>query len=84
MIFYLKIVINIGIIGLFLYSKLLPYNDKLNPNYKQIFDFFNRLFNPIFNFLKTIVKPYQVGVGLYVDMTQVALLFIFLLLLNLV
>lgn len=74
--------INFLIIGLFLYSKLLPYKDKLNPQYKKIFDFFNSIFSPIFNFLKNIVKPFQVGTGLFVDMSQIVLLIIFLTLLN--
>ncbi|SMO63323.1 hypothetical protein SAMN06265349_102940 [Flavobacterium resistens] len=77
-----KIFINILIVGLFLYSKLLPYKDKLNPQYKTIFDFFNSIFSPIFNFLKSFVKPFQVGVGLAVDMTQIILLIIFLMLLK--
>ena len=78
----IPIVLNILIIGLFLYSKLLPYKDKLNPQFKKIFDFFNSIFSPIFNFLKNMIKPFQVGNGLFVDMTQVVLLIIFLLLLN--
>lgn len=78
------IVLNILIIGLFLYSKLLPYKDKLNTQYKKIFDFFNSLFTPIFNFLKNFLKPFQVGFGLFVDMSQIVLLIIFLLLLNLI
>jgi hypothetical protein len=78
----IKIFIQILIVGLFLYSKLLPYNDKLNPQYRSIFDFFNSIFSPIFNSLKTIIKPFQVGVGLAVDMTQIVLLIIFLMLLN--
>jgi hypothetical protein len=78
----IKIFIQILIIGLFLYSKLLPYKDKLNPQYRSIFDFFNSIFSPIFNSLKTIIKPFQVGVGLAVDMTQIVLLIIFLMLLN--
>ncbi|AYN05467.1 hypothetical protein EAG11_15910 [Flavobacterium sp. 140616W15] len=78
----IKLFIQILIIGLFLYSKLLPYKDKLSPQYKKIFDFFNSIFSPIFNFLKTIVKPFQVGIGLSVDMTQIVLLIIFLMLLN--
>ena len=82
MIHMLKILISILIIGLFLYSKLLPYKDKLNPKYKKIFDFFNTIFSPIFNFLKNIIKPFQVGVGLSVDMSQIVLLIIFLMLLN--
>ena len=79
----LPILLSLLIVGLFLYSKLLPYKDKLNPQYKKIFDFFNRIFSPIFNFLKNIVKPFQVGIGLSVDMSQIVLLIIFLMLLNL-
>lgn len=78
----IPIFINILIVGLFLYSKLLPYKDKLNPQYKNIFDFFNSLFSPIFIFLKNMVKPFQVGIGLSVDMSQIVLLIIFLMLLN--
>jgi hypothetical protein len=80
---YIKLFLNILIIGLFLYSKLLPYKDKLNPQYKKIFDFFNSLFLPIFNFLKNRVKPFQVGTGLAVDMSQIVLLIFLLLFLNL-
>jgi len=77
----LKIFINILILGLFLYSKLLPYKDKLDGNFRIIFEFFNKVYSPIFNFLKQYIKPLKVGTGLSVDMTQIILL-LFLLLLN--
>lgn len=80
--YFIKIFIQILIVGLFLYSKLLPYKDKLTSQNKAIFDFFNSIFSPIFNFLKPMIKPFQVGVGLSVDMTQIVLLIIFLMLLN--
>ncbi len=80
--YFIKIFIQVLIIGLFLYSKLLPYKEKLHPQYRSIFDFFNSIFSPIFNFLKTMIKPFQVGAGLAVDMTQTVLLIIFLMLLN--
>lgn len=80
--YILKIFIQILIVGLFLYSKLLPYKEKLNLRYRVIFNFFDSIFSPLFNFLKTMVKPFQVGVGLAVDMTQIVLLIIFLMLLN--
>ena len=83
MIRLIPILINVFIVGLFLYSKLLPYKDKLNPQYKRVFDFFNNIFSPIFNFLKNIVKPFQVGLGLSVDMSQIVLLILLLILLNL-
>lgn len=82
MIKLIPFLINILIVGLFLYSKLLPYKNKLNPQYKKIFDFFNRIFSPIFNFLKNIFKPFQVGLALSIDMTQIVLLIIFLTILN--
>lgn len=73
---------NFFIIGLFLYSKLLPYNDKLNHQYKGIFNFFNTVFEPIIKFLKRFIKPFQVGQGLAVDMTHIVLLIILLLIAN--
>ncbi|MBE0392382.1 hypothetical protein BJQ96_02230 [Flavobacterium sp. PL0002] len=76
-----KILISILIIGLFLYSKLLPYKNKLNPQYKKIFDFFNSIFSPIFIFFKNMIKPFQVGYGLSIDMSQIVLLIILLTLL---
>lgn len=78
----IPIFINILIVGLFLYSKLLPHKDKLKPQYKKIFEFFNGLFSPFFNFLKKRIKPFQVGIGLSVDVTQIVLLIIFLIFLN--
>ena len=78
----IPIILNVLIVGLFLYSKLLPHKDKLNPPYKKVFDFFNSIFSPIFIFLKNIVKPFQVGTGLSVDMSQMVLLIIFLMILN--
>ena len=74
---------NILIIGLFLYSKLLPYKDRLNKQYKGIFDFFSSIFNPVLNGLRSLVKPFPVGQGLSVDMTQIALLILLLLLTHL-
>ncbi len=81
-IFY--IALNVLIVGLFLYSKLLPYKDKLSPNYKKAFSFFNSIFNPIFNLLKKVFTPYPVGGDVGVDMTQIVLLVLLLIILNLI
>jgi len=80
--YILFIFINILIVGLFLYSKLLPFKDKLSPNYKKVFGFFNSIFNPVFNLLKKVFTPYPVGGGVGVDMTQIVLLILLLILLN--
>jgi hypothetical protein len=77
-----SIIANVLILGLFLYSKLLPYKDKLNNQYRGIFNFFNAVFAPVLSFLKRFIKPFQVGQGLSVDMTQIVLLILFLLIAN--
>jgi uncharacterized protein YggT (Ycf19 family) len=82
MIFLLKIFLNVLIVGLFLYSKLLPYKDKLNNKYSGLFNFFNSIFNPVLNGLRSAIKPFAVGQGLSVDMTQIVLLLILLLINN--
>ena len=76
------LILNAFVIGLFLYSKLLPHKANLNSKYNGIFNFFNRVFTPILIFLKKFIKPFQVGKGLSVDMTQVVLLILFLFILN--
>lgn len=80
MYFILHIFINVLIVGLFLHSKLLPYKDKLTGQYKSAFDFFNSIFTPVLNGLKSFFKPFEVGIGLSVDMTQLVLLVILLML----
>jgi len=77
------ILANVLIIGLFLYSKLTPYKDQLTGNYKKTFVFFDKLFTPILSFIKTLVKPLQVGNGIAVDMSQIILLFLILLIIKL-
>ncbi len=84
MVILIKILLNLLIIGLFLYSKLLPYNSRLVGQYRRIFDIVSKIFNPVFNGLKSMVKPVPVGTGLSVDMTQVILLVILLVLNNLI
>ncbi|MET0394573.1 MAG: hypothetical protein ABW019_15615 [Chitinophagaceae bacterium] len=78
----LVLFLSILITGLFLYSKLLPYRDRLHPRYRGVFNFFHGLFNPLLNGMKRFIKPFRVGIGLSVDMTQIVLLILFLILLN--
>lgn len=78
----LTLFINVLIAGLFLYSKLLPYKDRLTGNYKSMFGFFDSIFSPIFKWLKQRVKPHQVGNGLFIDMSQFIILLILLFLIT--
>lgn len=79
---FIVYIIYVFIIGLFLYSKLLPYKDRLNKKYLGVFNFFNSVFSPILRLLNRFTKPVQVGQGLSVDMSQIVLLMVFLLILN--
>jgi uncharacterized protein YggT (Ycf19 family) len=82
--FLIITILDIFIIGLFLYSKLTPHKARLAGGYLKIFNFFERIFYPILNFLRRFFQPAQVGVGLAVDMSQIVLLVLFLLIQKLV
>lgn len=78
----LYLFLNFSIVGLFLYSKLLPYKERLSPQNRSVFNFFERFFSPILNLFKKVFKPWVVGQGLSVDMTQIVLLLLFLMILK--
>ena len=75
--------ITILIIGLFLYSKLLPYKVKIYPPHRQVFNFFDSIFTPVLSLLRKVFKPVLVGANLSFDLAQVVLFVILLLLLQL-
>jgi uncharacterized protein YggT (Ycf19 family) len=79
----LLIIADVFIVGLFLFSKLLPYKDRLSKQYKNIFNFFDSIFTPLLNFMKKFISPFNVGQGLSVDLTQIILLILLLIALNL-
>ncbi len=74
-----KLILNFMIIGLFLYSKLLPYKDRLQGQYSSLFSFFNSVFEPITKLMRKFIKPVQVGQALFVDVSQILLLILLLL-----
>ena len=76
-----KLVFIIIILGLFVYPKLVPYKDRLMPQYRKMYNFFDSFLGPVLNFLRGAFKPLQVGPGIGVDMAQIILLLILLLLL---
>jgi hypothetical protein len=75
-------VLNIFILGLFLYSKLLPHKSNIDNKYSGLFNFFDRIFTPILNFFKKYIKPFQIGRFLHIDLTDVVLVLLLLILLN--
>jgi uncharacterized protein YggT (Ycf19 family) len=76
---FLYLLINLLIVGLFLYSKLTPHKSRLTGSYLNIFNFFERIFDPLLNLLRKVAKPSQVGNGIAVDMSQIILLILLLL-----
>jgi len=78
----LYIFVNVLIVGLFLYSKLTPYKDRLTGNYLKTFNFFDKIFNPILSIFRPMARPAQVGNGIAVDMSQIILLVLLLILLK--
>lgn len=78
-----KIFIIVCLLAFFLYTKLLPYKDRLNPQNAKIFRFFDRIFSPMLNFFRGMAKPYQVGIGVAIDTAQF-IVFCILVLLTLV
>lgn len=81
---FVYLFINVLIIALFLYSKLSPYKPRLTGTYLRVFNFFERLFYPLLDILKKVVKPAQVGNGIAVDMSQIILLLLFLIALKII
>jgi uncharacterized protein YggT (Ycf19 family) len=80
----LYISLNILIVGLFLYSKLSPYKDRLTGKYLRIFNFFDAIFKPVLAIFRPFAPPAQVGTGLAVDMSQILLIVILLIVLKFV
>lgn len=67
---------------MFYYSKLAPHKDKLQGNFKKLYELLDKLFTPILQLLRKLAKPVQVGIGLSIDMSQIILLIILLTLLK--
>ena len=78
----LFVFVNVLIVGLFLYSKLTPYKDRLTGKHLKTFNFFDKIFYPILNVFKPMARPMQVGNGIAVDLSQIILLVILLVVLK--
>jgi hypothetical protein len=75
----IKILLDIILIVLIIYSKVSPYRDLLSIDNKNRFQFLEKIISPIFAKLNILVKPVQIGNGIYLDRSHI-LLMIFLIL----
>jgi uncharacterized protein YggT (Ycf19 family) len=81
--FIITLAVQFLIIGLFLYSKLYPYKNRMAPQLLKRFQFLEKILEPILKLLRKAFKPAQVGQGLAIDTAQFVLLIILLFLLTL-
>ncbi|MCU0432675.1 MAG: YggT family protein [Bacteroidia bacterium] len=80
--FIITLVVQFLIIGLFLYSKLYPYKNRMAPQILKRFQFLEKILEPILRLLRKAFKPAQVGQGLAIDTAQFVLLILLLFLLS--
>lgn len=77
-----KIVLDILIVLLIFYMKVLPYKDKLNEDFKSVFRVADTCFSKILLFMSKRIPNLVIGSGISIDSSQLVLLFILVLLLN--
>jgi len=77
----LKLILLFLILGLFLYSKLLPHALILNPNTNKIFLILDRIFKPIISFTSGVLPlKWEIGSnGLKLDLSQIVVFTILIL-----
>jgi len=78
--FLLNIILFSLLLGLFFYSKLLPYQSSLNIKTKKYFSILDRIFHPISSAISRFM-PTQMEIGnngLKLDFTQIILFTLFL------
>ncbi len=82
MIYIVKLLVSVLIVGLFLYSKLHVHESKLSPSFMKVYQPIKSLLLPILQFLNRFFKPYKIGHGLSIDVSQIVLLIALLIILR--
>lgn len=77
-----KIVLDILIVLLIFYMKVLPYQDKLNEEFKSVFRVADTCFSKILLFMSKRIPNLAIGSSIAIDSSQLVLLFILIVLLN--
>ena len=66
-------IVDAGLLGLYLYSKLSPIKDKLDAKHRGWYDIADNIFGWAARPLAKSLKPYKLGEGVYMDMGQFVL-----------
>ena len=69
------------ILCLFLYTKIKPVKNNLNPSLKKAYLYIEVFFDKLFNFMGKIIKPVVIGANVSIDISQIIILIILLILL---
>lgn len=64
------LIIDAGLLGLYLYSKLSPIKDKLDSKHRGWYDTADKVFGWATKPLSNSFKPYKLGDGVFMDMGQ--------------
>lgn len=69
----LKVLVIVALLGMYLYAKLSPHKDRLDPKHRGWYDTADKIFGGMSRALGKGTKPYQVGDGIFLDMGQLYL-----------
>lgn len=69
------------VLCLFLYTKVKPVKNSLNPRLKKAYTIIEIFFDKIFIFMGKIIKPVLIGANVSIDISQIIILIILLILL---
>jgi hypothetical protein len=79
----LKMILSMLLLLLVVYLRVQPYGDRLYDRHKSIYAVGDYCFARILRFLKERIKPLTIGVGISIDLSQVILIAIILMAINL-
>ena len=65
-----------ALIGMYIYAKLAPHKDRLDPKHRKWFDTADGIFGGLGRAIGKSMKPYKVGEGIFLDMGQLVLFLI--------
>lgn len=74
--FLIKAVLVLSMVGMYLYAKLSPHKDRLDPKHRKWYDTADSLFGGLSRAIGKGMKPYKVGEGIFLDMGQLVLFLI--------
>lgn len=74
--FLIKAVLVLSMVGMYLYAKLSPHKDRLDPKHRKWYDTADSIFGGLSRAIGKGMKPYKVGEGIFLDMGQLVLFLI--------